>query len=948
MFYPPSAIVTRQQQAYSLGAAHAEPQNQHEIEFDRQLGPREASMAEELYDQLKGRHRNRSDHSWHCEVKRSYFDRLVGFQRGSEEPVIIQVHDKTKKYIGRGSYGFVYESSHLIRKAERCWGVPQGEQYKRVMKIQDNTEDARSEIDFHSEQPGSLGAGKFEGFQYLDQLRIPGKCLGDYFKDETWPLKDRFECAVAMLMCAKTYAAGGKAHPDIKPANMIYDDVKKEVSFIDNAHVQDLEDPSAVKPREPRGTPLFIEPEQYRKIETTAKSMVYSLGIVMLNLFSDKPDEYEVARSGIVEGRSIQLKPERILPKFRETSPEFVRQLEGFLIEMVSESSDIRPDLGECLTQLTAFSSGYKLIEETESKIRSAYAKLAHLQKELKQSQKSKALTKSDAITQQQIAQLKEEGAGKERVLQQMLAQQQVAINEMKEQQKQKLEEVMQAGQLELERMQRVAEASETQKALYKKMAEESESGVKKAHRQLQQLTGVVNKLKSTLSIKDKQLEELAGVAVKAEKQNQDVNLARAKAEEKSTEYELALEIEKNGRKEAMDQLDEAKFQKGKLEAEKASEARKVRRLASKLSENLQAPLDNLKMLARNGANIDIDEFGKMLPGVLEALPSNSLKIRYLEKLAILIFCNVAIDGGADKPYTHRCYFRAFSLYPRRQVDFTGTQRTHLEAVTQQAKVLANKMLKGSDESKREACHFLNEGFAAQVQATDVLTKDNGWAESLLASTPGIAKYQFTPAQVENFGFRISSIGMHFKDGREGDPGKSKQLTEYMLGLEQLDEVSAAKSLLDKLALKETVDQLEALENEFLSILTRPNAYTRGDQDTVAWLAESMLTRVTGERHIRQDVDSPSATKMRHIALLRSAYDEALKPLMEKKLTSLEVKYLANSRLVKFSPAQYQHELQGFQNDLKCKVATLLESEKNFATYKDYLYKKFAADFSAS
>ena len=945
MLHPPSGIVTRQPQAFSSGAACAEPQNKQGIEFVRQLNPKETRIAEELYGQLKGRHRSSSDCSCHCEVSRSLSDRLVGFKKRDEDPVIIQVHDQSRNPIGNGSFGYVFESTLLRRKAGGCWGVPQGEQNKRVMKIQEDTEDARSEIEFHSEQPGSIGAGIFDGFQYLDQLRIPGKCLQSCFEDETWPLKERFECAVAMLVCANTFVAGGYAHPDIKPRNMVYDSVNKEIYFIDNAHVQDLEDPSAVKPQWAVGTPWFLEPDQYRNIETTAKSMVFSLGIVLLNLFSDKPHEYAVARSQVTHGKDIQLDLKLLLPGFRETNPKFVEQLQGFLMQMVSDKSHLRPDLGECLTRLIGFSSAYRLIEDSANEIKRAKAEVAHLQNELKQVQIYQALMKGGLITQQRAAQLKEEGAAKKRELQKMLVQQQVAIKEIKEQQKQKLAEVMRAQQLSFEQLQRVAETSEVQKDLYKKKAEASEGEVKKAQLQLKKLTEEVKRLSGTLIIKDRQLQDLSGRAVKAE---HDVGEACTRAEEKSTEYELALEMEKNCHKRALDQLSAAERQNKKLEAEleaeKVSQARKVRQLASKLSENLQAPSDNLKRLARNGGNVDSAEFGKQLPGVLAALPSDDVRILFLEDLATLIFCNREIDG-VGKPYNHQSSLRPLSFYARRPVDFTYTQRLHLAAVVAEARALAEKMLKGNDESKRQACQFLTQGFATRVQVTDELKMDNGWAESLLAATPGIAKYQFTQEQVAKF--NRSKLGQYFQDGRQGDPGKSKQLSEFMARLETADKVIAAKRLLAMLAIPEPVQNLAALEKEFLSILTRAGAYTRGEQDTVVWLLEYVCESVAGEKHIRQDVDSPSATKMWHIALLRSAYDEALKPLLAKELTPLEIEKLAESRLVNFSPAQYQHELHGCQNDLGYKVTALLESEKNIAAYKDYLHKKFSANFSA-
>lgn len=937
-----TGIVTQQPQASSGHAARAEPRNDNVIVFDRKLGPYESRLANELYDQLKGERHNGSDQSWRCEVKDSFSDTLVGFQKPGEEPVIIQVHDKTKTYIGSGVYGLVYESSHLLRNAEGAWGVPEGDKYKRVMKIQETSDNALSEIDFHLEQRGTLGAGRVGYVQYLDQLRLPGNCLENYFKDENWPLKERFECAVAMVECAQRYLAGGKVHPDIKPDNMIYDRFNKEISFIDNAHVQDLEAPTAVQVTVPTGTPRYIAPEQYLEMDFSGKSMVYSLGIIMLNLFSEKPHEYEVACSGVTQDMRTKLYPEKILPKLRQTSPEFVQQLQGSLIEMVSDIKENRPDLDSCMAHLTAFESAYKLIEDSERKIKLAEEQVQQLNLQLYQLKQRHGKTDNDAKINGQIEQLQKELFLKETIFQHTLEQQEGLVNEMEEKLKKTFEEERETQRLEFEKLQKTTKELEEQSVHYKKIAEQKESDVQQANRQVQELTDVVKKMKGEIVEVNKQKRNVDEACVRAEE-------GRTKAEERSSKYELELQTKKNAHQIAMCRLSITESEKNKLKAEKASQAKRVQELSIKLSENLKAPLDRLKSLASNRDGLDSTEFGKNLPGVLAAQQFNSVKISYLNDLAKTIFCNVPADG-LDKPYVHKfSYLRPFSIYTRRQqVDFTETQLMHLGAVVSEAKVLAKTMLNGNDESKREACHFLNKGFAARVQVTDVLSRENGWAESLLASTPEITKYQFTPEEIAKYS--KSCLCKHFKDGREGDPDKSKQLTDVMTGLEKLEEVSAAKSLLNMLRGNGPVCQLYALENEFLSILTRPNAYTRGEQDTVAWLAESMLKSVTGERHIRQDVDSPSATKMRHIVLLRSAYDEALKTLMEEKeekLNSIEVTILADSRLVNFSPAQYQHELQGFKNDLKYKVTTLLESEKNIAAYKDYLHKTFAADFSA-
>ncbi|KEI73188.1 protein kinase domain-containing protein [Endozoicomonas elysicola] len=942
-----SSVVTRQPQAYSGHAARSEPSKDKCIKFERMLGPLESGMVDELCKKLSGMHHSdRSDRSCHCAVKYSDSDTLVGFRKPGQRPVIIQMHDKNHQHLGRGAYGYVYESSKLMQNSAGKWGIPEGDQYKRVMKVQEDSSDARSEINFQLEQPGSLGAGRVGGVQYLDQLRLPGNCLQKLFENHDWPIGNRFECAVAMLKCAQVYETGGKAHPDVKPDNMIFDADKKEVSFIDNAHVHDLEGPTAIKPIGPRGTPYFIAPEQYNRMNITPKAMVYSLGIIQLNLFSNRPDDYAVAKSQVLQKKKTMLDTAKLLPELRKVSPDFVEQLEGFLIQMVSDDHRLRPDLTVCVTRLAAFESAYKVIESSESKIKQQCEQVKRLKEQLSKQERANAAPRADLKSQQEITKLKKDGEEKQRLLQETLEQQEKALCDMREAQKKELDEMMREQGRALEKEKERNKELQKRTALLERRAVAAESSRKNISEQLQQLTDEAKKMEVSLYDKDQKVEKLIGEVATVESQKLKEEQARVKAEEKITEYELELGAEREGHKEARGRLLDAEAQKKKLESEKTSEAQKVQELSSKLSQNLKAPLDRLKALATNRIGVDKTEFSKILPGILEAQQSNSEKILYLEELAKFIFCNASLDGS-DKPYTHQSYLRSLSLYSRRQqVDFTTTQRMHLEVVVLEAKALAAKMLSGDDNSKHEACRFLHEGFVTRVQVTDVLTKDSGWAELLLASTPRISNFQFTPEQVATFS--QSHLCKELVDGRGGNPGKSKQLTGFLTSLETMNQSDAAKSLLKMLPGNEPFDKLVALEKEFLSILTRPTAYTRGEQGTVAWLAESMWESVAGEKHIRVDIDSPSATKMKHITLLRSAYEEALKLLVDKELTLREVEVLLDSRLIQFSPVQYQHELQGFQNELTYVVTTLLESKQNFETYKDCLHKKYGAEFSAS
>ncbi len=144
---------------------------------------------------------------------------------------------------------------------------------------------------------GEIDGQRFISMEYVDGEDLSSllRRIGRYSKDKA--------AEIARQICAGLAAAhdGGVLHRDLKPANIMIDGrgrvritdfgLAAPVGQVDGAHIRD-------------GTPAYMAPEQLSGLEVTPKSDIYSLGLVLYELFTGRPVHDEVTREGLMRSHS--------------------------------------------------------------------------------------------------------------------------------------------------------------------------------------------------------------------------------------------------------------------------------------------------------------------------------------------------------------------------------------------------------------------------------------------------------------------------------------------------------------------------------------------------------------------------------------------------------------------------------------------------------------------
>ncbi|WP_419833445.1 hypothetical protein [Endozoicomonas atrinae] len=350
--------------------------------------------------------------------------------------------------------------------------------------------------------------------------------------------------------------------------------------------------------------------------------------------------------------------------------------------------------------------------------------------------------------------------------------------------------------------------------------------------------------------------------------------------------------------------------------------------------ERSRRALEELKSLATNDYGMKT-AFLERIPGLVLAWPLEE-RIGVLDDLCLHVILN------SKNTYNHRWC----SQSSRPLINFTQTQIEHINTLRIQALESIKEMLKGGDDLKRKACDYLDNSLVLHFQPSHTLDlRDKQcqaeWQE-LMVKSPEIWKFCKSGDKCDR------QLVPHFKDGRGGDAAKGKELTPYMTHLSTLGLDEAGKSLLDSYMTDKpaAVDKLKALERLFCHVAFDPKAYTRGESNVVTGTVEAVRGAIVGPSHPREDIVEPSRTKIDHIMIIQQAYRQVIKEYMVRPLTVAEVKVLSESRLAKFIPGQYQHDVERQRVAvLGLEVQSKLEEQQNFDELKRYYREKYELKF---
>jgi predicted Ser/Thr protein kinase len=128
--------------------------------------------------------------------------------------------------------------------------------------------------------------GQAEGMPYISMEYVDGDDLAALL-ERIGRLPEEKALEIARKLCAGLAAAHsrGVIHRDLKPQNIMLNK-RGEVLIMDFGLAAIADQLSGAEAR--NGTPAYMSPEQLKGIEVTAKSDIYSLGLILYELFTGK------------------------------------------------------------------------------------------------------------------------------------------------------------------------------------------------------------------------------------------------------------------------------------------------------------------------------------------------------------------------------------------------------------------------------------------------------------------------------------------------------------------------------------------------------------------------------------------------------------------------------------------------------------------------------------
>jgi serine/threonine protein kinase len=176
--------------------------------------------------------------------------------------------------------------------------------------------------------------GIWQNIQYIVTPYIPGGSLEDRLNDtEPFQIQEALQYAAEIASALDFLHGENVIHRDLKPANIL-------INFDHHLYVADFDlarvlSETTQSMHTGRGTPAYAPPEQHRMAVITPQSDLYSLGIVLFEMFTRK-----LPWNGEVSLGIQQLSSNAEMPDPREINPD----LPAGLVEVLRKMTDVNPN----------------------------------------------------------------------------------------------------------------------------------------------------------------------------------------------------------------------------------------------------------------------------------------------------------------------------------------------------------------------------------------------------------------------------------------------------------------------------------------------------------------------------------------------------------------------------------------------------------------------------
>lgn len=189
--------------------------------------------------------------------------------------------------LGKGGMGEVYKAEDLkLGQSVALKFLPEGMQSDSAALERFHAEVRHARQVSHPNVCRVFDIGEVDGRHFISMEFIDGDDLSSLLR-RVGRLSSERAVEISRQLCVGLSAIhnAGILHRDLKPANVIIDS-RGKVRITDFG-IAGIEDESA-RDRMRVGTPAYMSPEQIRGSEVSAKSDIYSLGLVLFEIFTGK------------------------------------------------------------------------------------------------------------------------------------------------------------------------------------------------------------------------------------------------------------------------------------------------------------------------------------------------------------------------------------------------------------------------------------------------------------------------------------------------------------------------------------------------------------------------------------------------------------------------------------------------------------------------------------